>query len=404
MRLSLRPTILAVAMLIIPSLAIAQTKQIESRSMFKAGDMNGDRRNDLIVLRSVLTLSSQVYRLLEIQFVDGQSLAVLSSISPALANLKNPRAFRLPDTDGDGRADVAVVSEAASKRRADSVYIYSGATGTLIRKLDLGKGSISVLSMTRAGDVDADGRADFVMGTAQDRPEKRSVRIFSGATGKQLARVNTKAINPLAQTMATIADRNGDGLPEILVGGVVKGKAKGGAFSILSGKNLKVLFEERSQNKDFFVGDDVHEGVDITEDGIPEYVVSVLVKRVANHIMRVYNGRTGQLMYGITTGDISGNSPRPGVRVNSRVMDWTSGVDFDCIPEAVVLGDDTGIRLYSGKDGSFIRTIDSASSFATLNGPRQPYSRFMALSGVGGQKILDVRALFYDPLRPFCEE
>jgi len=85
-------------------------------------------------------------------------------------------------------------------------------------------------------------------------------------------------------------------------------------------------------------------------------------------------------------------------------MDWTSDVDFDCIPEAVVLGDDTGIRLYSGKDGSFIRTIDSASSFATLNGSRQPYSRYMALSGIEGQKILDVRALFYDPLRPFCGE
>jgi hypothetical protein len=397
--------LVAAALLVAPSLSLAQApKPIPSTAMFKAGDMNGDLKNDLIVLRSLLTFPSQVYKLTEIQFVDGRTLVPFHSISPENANLRNPRAFRLGDVDGDLRADVAIISEATSKRRADSVFLYSGGTGALIRKLPLGKGAITVLSMTRAGDVDKDGVSDFVMGTAQDRPELRSVRIFSGATGKQIARVNTKAVNPLAQTMATIADRNLDGLPDIIVGGVVTGKAKGGAFSILSGKDLKVLFSERSQNKDFFVGDDVHEGVDVTGDGVPEYVVSVLVKRVANHIMRVYNGASGSLMYGITTGDISGSSPTPGVRVNSRVMDWTSDVDFDCIPEAVVLGDDTGIRLYSGANGSFIRKIASASSFATLNGSSKPYSRYMALSGVDGQSILDVRALFYDPLRPFCGE
>jgi hypothetical protein len=404
MKLSISRALTVAALLFAPAFAHAQIAPVASTAMFKAGDMNGDRKNDLIVLRSLLTFPSQFYKLTEIQFVDGRSLTPFHSISPEEANLRNPRAFRLGDVNGDLRADVAIVSEATSKRRADSVFIYSGATGALIRKLPLGKGAISVLSMTRAGDVDGDGFSDFVMGTAQDRPELRSVRIFSGATGKQLARVNTKAENPLAQTMATIVDRNGDGLADIIVGGAVTGKAKGGAFSILSGRDLKVLFSERSQNKEFFVGDDVHEGVDVNQDGVAEYAVSVLVRRVANHIMRVYDGASGRLMYGITTGDISGNSPTPGVRMNSRVMDWTSDVDFDCIPEAVVLGDDTGIRLYSGANGSFIRRIASASSFATLNGSQKPYSQYMALSGIQGQSILDVRAQFFDPLRPFCGE
>ncbi len=389
--------------LVLATLASAQSV-IQSRAMFKTGDFTGDRSSDVVILRSLFNAQRQTYTLEEIQFVEGRSLGVVASIIPATRGLRQPRAFRLGDVNGDGLADIAITSEASSRRRADKLFLYSG-TGQLIRKQRLAKKGIvtSVLDITRLGDVDRDGIEDFAVGATQNRPEKRTLTMYSGLTGRKLKKLKNSAQSQFAQSLATIGDRNFDGLPDILVGGVPRGNPKGGAYSILSGADLSLLHQEAATSPDLLLGDDVHEGVDLNGDLVPEYAVSLLVKSVANHTMRVYDGRSGRLMYGIAIAGGFGSNLALQTRLNSRVMDWISDIDFDCIPEAVVVGDDAQVRLFSGANGRFIRTITSASSFATLTRPAKPYSWFLATSGFSGQRVLDVRTLFHDDLRPFCD-
>lgn len=389
------------SLLLFPGLLGAQPL-IQSRAMFKTGDFTGDGGSDVVILRSVFNPQRQFYTLEEIQFVNGGTLGQHASISPQTAMLRQPRVFGIGDIDGDGLNEVAITSEAASRKRGDKLFLYRG-DGRLVRTQKLGKNGISIMAVTRLGDVDGDGIAEFAVGATQDRPEKRTLTIVSGRTGRVLKKLEVSARGQFAQSLATISDRDFDGLPDLLVGGVHRGNPRGGAYSILSGRTLQVLHEERMTSTDAVLGDDVHAGVDVTEDGVPEYVVSLLVRSAANHVFRVYDGRTDRLLYTIAIPDgFSGALPNQ-TRLNSRVLDWVSDISFDCIPEAVVLGDDGQVRLFSGANGNLIREIASASSFATLTRPTRPYSWTLATSGFTGQRLLDVRAMFADPVPPSCD-
>jgi hypothetical protein len=152
-----------------------------------AGDVDGDGRADIIVglpdaapnglvaAGSVLVLSGKDLSQTLFQ-IDGTAAGDRLGAFIGTAG----------DVDGDGRDDVLVGAPGASPNGltgAGSLFVYSGAGGALLYRLDGTAAGEGFGSSAAAGDLDGDGRIDFVVGAPHASPggltEAGSLRAFT---------------------------------------------------------------------------------------------------------------------------------------------------------------------------------------------------------------------------------
>lgn len=386
---------LIASLLCAPVIAAAQSAiptpppQNISYRLIKVGDLDGDLTRDIVQLESKGNVRG--FKLQYINFVQGATLGVLHRIDVKSFKFNQPAAYPCNDFDGDGLADVAVVSRKKKLGGADSITIFSGIRGTVIKKMALKDKGLTLLSLASISDINGDGVPDFVAGTVKDRPEVRALLLLSGLNGKVLKKLSTKVDETFAQDITKMGDLNGDGIPEILVGGASKGTSRYGAFSLHSGRDLSRITQSFG-SAPLYLGDDVHSAPDFDQDGIRDFVVSDLDRKQGSgrHRFRVYSTASQRLLYVIS---IDGTF----VRLNSRVIDFVSDLDQDCVAEIVVIGDNGAMRIFSGKTGKAINfvSLGNAASYATLSTPAKPYSYKVALSDGRNpsMRVIDLQAL-----------
>ncbi len=143
------------------------------------------------------------------------------------------------DTDGDGTNDVLIGarsfrSQGNQKGRA---YLYSGASGGLLRTFEGIEGGATGYSLAGAGDFDHDGHADVVIGSPGsnlDTPGRFDV--YSGYDGHRIrAVVGGFDTGDFGFAVAGVGDINGDGLDDVLVTRPQFGNFDGGAAYIYVG-------------------------------------------------------------------------------------------------------------------------------------------------------------------------
>jgi hypothetical protein len=124
------------------------------------------------------------------------------------------------DLDGDGIHDVVTSApflqvEGVPRGR---VYVYSGATGkALFQKTGAPREQLG-LSVSGAGDVDADGTADVCVGGPGARGGAGAAYVLSGADGKVLLEIRGDAAgDQLGAEVAPAGDFDGDGHADLLV-------------------------------------------------------------------------------------------------------------------------------------------------------------------------------------------
>jgi hypothetical protein len=145
----------------------------------------------------------------------------------------------LDDLSGDGIPDVYAADYAATENgnQSGAAYVLSGADGSVVRFL-VGDGAKDGFGPGReAGDLDADGVQDLVIGSYGSRDAVANggkFQVISGADGSRLATVlGTDGGHQLGFDAVGVGDVDADGTPDILVSA-----SSGARAYVVSGASL----------------------------------------------------------------------------------------------------------------------------------------------------------------------
>lgn len=216
----------------------------------------------------------------------------------------------IQDVDGDGFGDVLIGQfghEYSSIKYPGHAYLYSGATGTLLQTLSY-PGTINSKMgfgehVAAVPDADGDGLDDIAVSADTVQAQQNvneSVYVFSSATGQLIREIQPPSNFPyraFGSSIAGIEDLNGDGLGELVVG------ERGGAgrvyvYSVTDGALLATLtsiLPDGVSGKGF--GESVDASGDVTGDGIPDIIVGAPGE--------VYGGKAKGRAYAFSGADFS---------------------------------------------------------------------------------------------------
>lgn len=187
------------------------------------------------------------------------------------------------DVDGDQVADLVVGAPGdapSGMPGAGSVFVYSGASGQLLHHFPGPHAYASFGRAVAAADLDLDGHADIVVGSLEQpgSPNPGAARVYSGRTGLLLYAVGPTAAEPYAGALAVVADRDLDGVQELLIGtgdAPVGGNPFTGTVELRSGATGALLHRWVGPNFQDNFGASVTELDDLTGDGVGEFAFGI---------------------------------------------------------------------------------------------------------------------------------
>ncbi|QNB45138.1 hypothetical protein BR63_01660 [Thermanaerosceptrum fracticalcis] len=275
-------------------------------------DLNGDGWDDILVGAPSAKIGSAA-RAGYVRVLSGKDGTTLLTINHTEEEAQFGWAVSWAgDLDGDGVPDFLVAAPQASpegKINAGSVFVYSGASGSLLYRLDgQNPGDAFGYALTTIGDVDGDGIPDLAIGAPLASPsglyQAGEIYVYSGAAGSLIYKIEGTEFNAgLGFSLKALPDINGDGIPEILAG--APGSSPGGRseagsayiFSSLDGSQLLHFAGPVSGEE---VGIAVTPVGDLDNDGQPDLALgapsaSPHNKRFAGKVYLI-SSRTGQIL------------------------------------------------------------------------------------------------------------
>jgi hypothetical protein len=281
------------------------------RAVSGAGDVDGDGYDDVIVgawgeSAGGCDLAGRAY---VFSGDGGDVLLVLESPAPHELDLFGYAVSPGGDIDGDGCEEVLVGAPGreGGAQNSGRVYVFDGSDGALLDTLDSPdpfSGGDFGCSVSAVGDVDGDGRGDFVVGAHWE--SDGAAHVFSGAGWGLLYSLHPPAgyDEPnFGGSVAGAGDVNADGYDDIVVGafnpdaGVV-GDGAGYVFSGSDGVLLAAL-ESQDPEWDGGFGRSVAGLGDVDGDGCSDVAVGAWGEDAgawgAGRVY-VFSGGTGDLL------------------------------------------------------------------------------------------------------------
>ncbi|QJE97433.1 FG-GAP repeat protein [Luteolibacter luteus] len=177
------------------------------------------------------------------------------------------------DQNGDGREDIYVGAPMANSNRG-AVYVLSGFDGSILRTVNspVTFGSFGA-TLAALGDVDADGLKDVAVGSPALRNgtvgNAGKVSILRSSDSTFPVEIQGTAVyNRLGQTLASAADADGDGQPDLLIGSY-----SGGIALLVSGANLTTIRDLTIPGHPAYQQVNVGGTVDYDEDGVADIMI-----------------------------------------------------------------------------------------------------------------------------------
>jgi len=252
-----------------------------------------------------------------------------------------------PDVDGDGHAEFFVTAPSATP--AGAAYLYSGSDASVMWSLSGSTGNnIGGISAT-VSDHDGDGLVDFAMGC---RTTAAVIKILSSASGSEITTISDPSTSPgdFGVSIENAGDVNADGVDDLVVGDDFDStlNLRAGAAFVFSGTDGSTIYEIYEQDQDAAFGHAVAGLGDLNGDGCSEFIVAAPRASHGNGKVVVYSGKDGSVLRTIA-GTSSGS-------VGSSVAS-VGDMNGDGIPEFCVGAADpvaSAVWLYSGRDGRLL--------------------------------------------------
>ena len=270
-----------------------------------AGDMDGDGVPDVIVgARQDTPYGSNPFGPGYAVVFSGKTGQVIRRWAGASLGANFGHAVaNVGDLDGDGFEDVAVgAPHMDSTLGPGYVLVFSGQTGAVLHTLS----GVTLKewfghAVSGAGDVDADGRPDVLVGGGEDVIGTREVRVFSGATGNLILVVGGQpwAGDGLGGSVNAAGDVDSDGHADILAGAPFAFDGRGYA-ALFSGRTGQLIHKVEGEASNDSFGYSVAGNWDLDGDGIKDFAVGAIgVDYHGSHCgaVRVFSGASGEAMY-----------------------------------------------------------------------------------------------------------
>ncbi len=312
-------------------------------------DINQDGVTDYIV-SSTGTSTTTVYSGADGQLLHTFTLAG-SSLSYAVADAG--------DIDGDGVNDIITGGPLFSGSKGIAI-IYSGTTGQEIwRVTGDNNGDRLGVAVSAAGDVNGDGREDFMVGAesyASQGVISGRVYIYSGMNGQVIRTLEAESsADRFGGGVALLDDLNSDGVGDHVVGAYDAGPGNGGKAYVYSGSNGSLLFELNpdagaSAYGQFFVAN----VGDVDADGTADIYVADYNHGNGAGRVYIYSGANQQVLHKFS--GAAGEGAGPGR--------YAGDVDNDGHADIIVGFYTAGpsqagrVTVFSGKDGAVLQTMN----------------------------------------------
>lgn len=198
------------------------------------------------------------------------------------------------DVDGDGEDEIVAAEFGAAKEVYNTegyLNIFDGRTHALKYRHDLGVVAPTAINSIWIGDLDGDGRAEYVITFSGGWPSAGKVLVFDGVT-HVLKGETTVSLDMYFSTIA-IGDVDNDGHKEIICGEKPVYGGQAAHIVVYDGASLQEKWRSGDLRND---GSEVYDVTiaDVDGDGHPEIIASVSSQYVSGGRLAVFDGVTHQ--------------------------------------------------------------------------------------------------------------
>lgn len=321
------------------------------------GDIDGDTVNDyLITAHKADRITPFTFDVGEVHAVSGRTGVRLYRIQGTLqGEWAGWRASAIEDVNGDGITDFILAHQVQPN---GLVRVYSGANGATLYTIVGQANFYTGWSVSRIGDTNGDGTSDFAIGSAiSNGSQDGETRIYSSSNGAFLRSLPSPATGAwFGEVVAAAGDINQDGFQDIVVGGS-REASQAGAARVYSGVDGALLHTFSGDAAGDRMGSAVSGDGDANGDGYPDVIVGAPLDDDAGvdaGRVRVFSGLDGSVLHtldGLGAGDEFGSAV-------SFIGDFDrDGFDDFAAGAYLANSGDGYARLFSGKDGSVLRTF-----------------------------------------------